>query len=178
MTAIAAAICRELPKGHRLSPPRSLVGGVTSLVWGRGKGPESCSTSWGHVFGEWADGPCTPPLCGALLWGWGNGRPLCHTVTEQLVPGNWSQGFLSASWWGPAQSLWGPAPGEADRPTWPCGASAAFLSTRAHCVCGHARRWPCAPAAHTHSECVSSAVWRTQPTVPTPPAANLCLART
>ena len=57
------------------------------------------------------------------------------------------QGFLSASRWGPAQSLWGPAPGEADRPAWPCGASAAFRSSRAHCVCRRARRWPCAPAA-------------------------------
>ena len=69
----------------------------------------------------------------------------CDTVTELLVPGNWSRGFLFASRWGPTQSLWRPVPGDADQPTWPCGASAAFCSNRAHCVCGHAHRWPCAP---------------------------------
>lgn len=78
---------------------------------------------------------------------WGDGRPVCLTVTKQLVPGNWSQRFLFASQWGPTQSLWGPVPGEADRPTWPCGASAAFCSSRAYCVCRRAHRWPCVPDA-------------------------------
>ena len=78
---------------------------------------------------------------------WGDGRPVCLTVTKQLVPGNWSQRFLFASQWGPTQSPWGPVPGEADRPTWPCGASAAFCSSRAYCVCRRAHRWPCVPDA-------------------------------
>ena len=144
---MAAAVCRVLPEGHPLSPPSSLVGGVTSLVWGRGGGVQRAAAHLGVMSS--GSGRMAPALrlCGALLRGWAGGRPLCHTVTEQLVPGNRSQGFLSASRWGPAQSLWGPAPGEADRPAWPCGASAAFRSSRAHCVCRRARRWPCAPAA-------------------------------
>lgn len=143
-----AAPSAELPEGCPLSPTHSLE--EVSPPWcGARGGAQRAAARLGGMFS--GSGQLAPALSLSVVAfssrGVGTMGIRCDTVTEQLVPGSWSRGFLFASLCGPTQSLWGPVPGEADQPTGPCGASAAFCSNRAHCVCGHAHRWPCAPAA-------------------------------
>lgn len=153
-----AAPSAELPEGCPLSPTHSLE--EVSPPWcGARGGAQRAAARLGGMFS--GSGRLAPALSLSVVAfssrGVGTMGIRCDTVTEQLVPGSWSRGFLFASRCGPTQSLWGLC---LARQTSPLGLAGPRLlpvpTVRVVCAGMHTAG-PVPLPPHTHSERISSA---------------------